>query len=92
MGPGNLSYLLSRAGARRGTKRERTILHGPGARLGHAAAEDLLDLGRIDAAALDQFDLHGTEELSGVEPRQHAVAPADGAAQDELPLHWRHQR
>ena len=43
-----------------------------------AAADDLVDLGRVDAGPLDQLGLHGAEDLGRVQPRQPPVAAPDG--------------
>jgi len=50
------------------------------ASLGHAAADHLLDLGRVDARPLDHRVLHLAEQRPGVEPGQ--LADAGLAARD----------
>ena len=47
------------------------------ARLRHAAARHLLDLGRLDARPVEQRRLHAAQDLGGVHARQHAAALAD---------------
>ena len=48
--------------------------------LAHAAADDLADLGGVDAGALDEPRLHGAEQVGGVHGGQAAVAAPDGRA------------
>ena len=48
--------------------------------LGDASPEDLLDRRRIDTCAFDQFDLHRSEQLGGVNSGQCSVALADCGA------------
>ena len=55
--------------------------------LGHASADDLLDVARIDPGPLDQLDLGVAEQLGGVESGQPAVALADRSA-DCFDDHW----
>ena len=43
-------------------------------------ADDLADLGGVDAGALDRGALHGAEQVGGVDGRQAAVAPAERRA------------
>lgn len=48
--------------------------------LGDAAADDLLDLTRVDAGLVDQRLLHRAEQFGRVQARQPSVPLADGAA------------
>ena len=50
------------------------------AELRHAAADDLLDLGGVDAGLLDHRPLHGAEQLGRMQARQPSIPLADGAA------------
>ena len=49
-------------------------------RLGDTAADDLLDLTRLDSGPLHHLDLGRRQQLGGVQPRQPAVALADRGA------------
>ena len=51
-----------------------------GADLADAPSDDLLDLGRVDAGALDHGGLHGGQQVGRVEGGQSPVALPDGAA------------
>jgi hypothetical protein len=55
-------------------------VEGLHADLADAAADDLADLGGVDAAALDQAVEHGAQEVSRVDGGQPPVAAPDGAA------------
>ena len=55
--------------------------------LGHAAADDLLDVAGIDPGPLDQLHLDVAQELGGVESGHPAVALPDRAA-DCFDDHW----
>ena len=48
--------------------------------LGHAAADDLLDQGGVDACAADDLLLGGAQQVRGVEARQRAACLADRGA------------
>ena len=58
------------------------------ARLGHAAADDLLDRAGVDPRPLDDLDQGVTEDLGRLQLRQPAVALADRCA-DGLDDDWR---
>ena len=55
--------------------------------LGDAAADDLLDEGRVDAGALEQPDLDGAEGLRGMQAGQPAASLADRST-DCLDDYW----
>ena len=57
-------------------------------RLGHAAADDLLDRAGVDARPLDDLDQGVTEDLGRLQLRQPAVALADRGA-DGFDDDWR---
>ena len=58
----------------------RADVEGLLAHLGHAAADDLADLGRVDAGAVDQLLEGDAEQVGGVHGGEAAAATPDGRA------------
>jgi hypothetical protein len=72
---GARTHRIRQAGGQPGVPRDVGSLF---ARLRHASADDESDFARLDAGALDRLELHGTEEVGGVQTGKEAVSLADG--------------